>query len=637
MSLDLETKHSLWWKVYNACLQSIPIWMQKELHCRVVNDFLPTQNLAFARLFIFSIDSNTSFFSTTLANEPTNNKGHHPTHISNSFPPMVVLAASICTRGGKPLLSRQFRDISKDRITALLANFPSLISNSSSQHTTVEDENVRYVYQPLEEFYIVLISNKTSNILQDIDTLHLFASAVSNLLRNVDEREIFDCAFDIIDAFDEIINMGYKENLTISQVQTFLEMHSHEEKIQEIIERNKEFEAAEERKRRAKEIQRRELANRNNDDFGQRFGGSGGASYSNLSQPTTQPVYQPPLPIETEKEPKSTFTSRPRGGGLQLGKKTNKPIAPVNEPLLSNQPAFSKPSSSATPQYQQSPAPASKTASPGPQAPKIPNNGILVTVNEKVNARLSREGSVVSSEVKGDLQLRINDQSLANAKILLKIGDKADKKQYKTHPNVDRNLFQNESILTVKDKSKTFPSNDQALGVLRWRYVGKQDDLTSIPVLITAWVNIDDNSTAQVTLEYELTSDFTSSHPNETFKVENVKVLIPIVSHDVVLQEGNDAISYDILDQTGIVFNIGSIALDDPQGSFEFAVPVEGGDEESLFPLEVQFDINNVDLVESDISLGGVSIIDVVSNDEDEKSLPFDLHANVISESYIIE
>ncbi|KAI5950681.1 RET2 [Candida theae] len=559
---------------------------------------------------------------------------------------MVVLAASICTRGGKPLLSRQFRDISKDRITALLANFPSLISNSASQHTTVEDENVRYVYQPLEEFYIVLISNKTSNILQDIDTLHLFASAVSNLLRNVDEREIFDSAFDIIDAFDEIINMGYKENLTISQVQTFLEMHSHEEKIQEIIERNKEFEAAEERKRRAKEIQRRELANRNNDDFGQRFGGggAGGGAYSSLSQPTVQqPVYQPPLPIETEKETKSTFSSRPRGGGLQLGKKTNRPLAPANEPLLSNQqPAFARPSqsssSSSTPaQYQQSPAPPSKTVSPAPQAPKVPNNGILITVNEKVNARLSREGSVLSSEVKGDLQLRINDQSLANAKILLKISDKADKKQYKTHPNVDRNLFQNESILTVKDKSKTFPSNDQALGVLRWRYVGKQDDLTSIPILITAWVNIDDNAIAQVTLEYELPADFTSSHPNDAFKVENVKVLIPIVSHDVVLQEGNDAISYDILDQTGIVFNIGSITLDDPQGSFEFAVPVEGGDEESLFPLEVQFDINNVDLVESDVSLGGVSVTDVVSNDDDENSLPFDLHANIISESYIIE
>lgn len=102
---------------------------------------------------------------------------------------MVVLAASICTRGGKALLSRQFRDVTKDRITALLANFPSLISNSGSQHTTVEDEHVRYVYQPLEEFYIVLITTKHSNILQDIDTLHLFASTVSNMLRVVDERD----------------------------------------------------------------------------------------------------------------------------------------------------------------------------------------------------------------------------------------------------------------------------------------------------------------------------------------------------------------------------------------------------------------------------------------------------------------
>ena len=65
----------------------------------------------------------------------------------------------------------------------------------------------------------------------------------------------------------------------------------------------------------------------------------------------------------------------------------------------------------------------SRTGSPSPfnaAATRVPNNGILITVNEKVSAQLSRDGSISSSEVKGDLQLRINQTELANAKILLK-------------------------------------------------------------------------------------------------------------------------------------------------------------------------------------------------------------------------
>ncbi|QEL63440.1 hypothetical protein CJJ09_005642 [Candidozyma auris] len=142
---------------------------------------------------------------------------------------MVVLAACICTHGGKALLARSFRQVDKDRITALLANFPGLLSKAGSQSTTVEDESVRYVYQPLEEFYVVVLTNKQSNILQDIDTLHLFVSVVSNIVRSVDEREVLDNAFEILSAFDEIAPMGYKEKLTLSQVQTYLEMDSHEE------------------------------------------------------------------------------------------------------------------------------------------------------------------------------------------------------------------------------------------------------------------------------------------------------------------------------------------------------------------------------------------------------------------------
>ena len=134
------------------------------------------------------------------------------------------------------MLSRQFREIARSRIEGLLASFPKL-ADSSTQHTTVEQDNVRYVYQPLDELYMVLITNRQSNILQDIDSLHLFAQVVTSICKNLDEREILRNAYELLSAFDEVVTLGYRENLSLSQIKTFLEMESHEERIQEIISR----------------------------------------------------------------------------------------------------------------------------------------------------------------------------------------------------------------------------------------------------------------------------------------------------------------------------------------------------------------------------------------------------------------
>lgn len=134
------------------------------------------------------------------------------------------------------VISRQFRDMSRARIDSLLASFPKVIP-TNTQHTSVETADVRYVYQPLEDLYILLITNKASNILQDIETLHLFARVVSDMCRSADQREILKNAFDILEAFDEIVSMGYRESVNLMQVRNILEMESHEEKIQEIIAR----------------------------------------------------------------------------------------------------------------------------------------------------------------------------------------------------------------------------------------------------------------------------------------------------------------------------------------------------------------------------------------------------------------
>ena len=90
--------------------------------------------------------------------------------------------------------------MTRSRIEGLLAAFPKVM-NTGQQHTFVETESVRYVYQPMEKLYMLLITTKASNILEDLETLRLFARVV---------RDVFSVftglgfQLDQIDGHDEI-------------------------------------------------------------------------------------------------------------------------------------------------------------------------------------------------------------------------------------------------------------------------------------------------------------------------------------------------------------------------------------------------------------------------------------------------
>lgn len=544
---------------------------------------------------------------------------------------MVVLAVSITTRSGKPLLSRQFRDISKDRVTELLSNFQGLVANSSSQHTFVEDEHVRYVYKPFDDYYIILITNRQSNIIQDLDTLNLFSQTVNSSLRSFDENEIFENAFEILGSFDEIIAMGYKENLSLTQINNFLSMESHEEKIQEIIERNKEFEAAEERKRRAKEITRREQERRmglppsNMDMYGQhKFGASNDPNMSNAynsyyshASPAAQQSYlhsqQQSQNVEGHVTSPSPIASSPAvgGRGMKLGGKKG---------LASSASQFQPPRTSASRRavsYQEQ-----------DQEEKPTNNGILISIKETINAELTRDGTISTSELKGVLELRVNNPDLAHAKIALdsKVDAKDRSYQYKTHPNIDKNLFTSSKVIGLRDSTKAFPSNDQSLGVLRWRKVGTADDNSLIPLEVSTWVSPSSSNEGMfdVTVEFEVNPDYDQ-------ELKDLRFAVPVFTENVYINDENNesgASIKEIDEEQGVIIGVDSIS---PGNSGVFGFVVEASFEDALFPMTVAFKNTNVSS-----TFSGISVASVTSATEEGQELPFEAISTLKTDQYVV-
>ncbi|KAJ5676704.1 Clathrin adaptor mu subunit C-terminal [Penicillium maclennaniae] len=505
---------------------------------------------------------------------------------------MVVLAASICTRGGKAVLSRQFHEIARSRIEALLASFPKL-ADSGTQHTTVEQDNVRFVYQPLDELYIVLITNRQSNILQDIDSLHLFAQVTTSICKSLDEREITRNAFELLSAFDELVTLGYRENLSLSQIKTFLEMESHEERIQEIIERRK-------RKAKQLEMQRKEAA---------RTGRV--AAPRTPSYPVYTPPARPSIPDtydSYEAEKKKTF-AKPiptRGKGMQLGKKSKatdiyeKVRGDLGPELEESSPLVTETS---TPVQEIASARQSLTSDRDP---------VQVTIAETISATLTREGALKSFEVKGDLQLRITDPAFTKLRLDLQAVP-THGAQFRTHPNVDKALFTSTSAIQLKDTSKRFPANN-AIGVLRWRVASSADNADILPITFTVWVNKGSDSTT-VTVEYELTG---------SDSLRDVVVTIPygseepaVSSFDAVYEVSGDSIDW----------NLGAVDESNPSGSFEFEST--DGDEDQFFPMNVRFTKTQPFV---DVDVLSASLLEM-----DGEGTSFSKDVRSVAENYLIE
>ncbi|EDV34230.2 uncharacterized protein Dana_GF21077 [Drosophila ananassae] len=512
---------------------------------------------------------------------------------------MVLIAAAVCTKNGKVILSRQFVEMTKARIEGLLAAFPKLMT-AGKQHTYVETDSVRYVYQPMEKLYMLLITTKASNILEDLETLRLFSKVIPEYSHSLDEKEIVDNAFNLIFAFDEIVALGYRESVNLAQIKTFVEMDSHEEKVYQAVRQTQEREARQKMREKAKELQRQrmEASKRGGPSMGGMGGRSGGfssdsfgsSSVSSSSGVSSSTIGMASIEVDTKSKVAAKPTSR---NALKLGGKSKDVDSFVDqlksegEKIANLAPAASSGSSGA--------ASSASAAAKAAISADIHRESVHLKIEDKLVVRLGRDGGVQQFENSGLLTLRISDE--AYGRILLKLSpNHTQGLQLQTHPNVDKELFKTRTMIGLKNLAKPFPLNTD-VGVLKWRFVSQ--DESAIPLTINCWPSDNGEGGCDVNIEYELEA--------QQLELQDVAIVIPLpMNVQPSVAEYDGTYNYDSRKHV-LQWHIPIIDAANKSGSMEFSCNASiPGD---FFPLQVSF--------VSKTPYAGISAQDVVQVDSE--------------------
>jgi len=426
---------------------------------------------------------------------------------------------------------------------------------------------------------MLLITTKTSNILEDLETLRLFARVIPEYCRSMDESEILENAFNLIFAFDEIVALGYRESVNLAQIRTFVEMDSHEEKVYQAVRQTQEKEAKMKMREKAKELQRQkmEMAKR-----GAMGGGGGrgmmGAGPSNVGgfsggmggfapgDSLNTPI-DPPKPTYSSPAKKAVSTS---SKAMKLGGKSKDVDSFVDQLKSEGQHVESAVEKMSGLSVQ--PAAAKAAAA----APSAPTESVHAKIEEKLVLAANRDGGLESMELSGMLTVRISEESFGRIKLAVALPPAATKKgiQTQTHPNIDKELLRSRSQIGLKNPAKPFPMNTD-VGVLKWRFQTTDED--AIPLSINCWPSDNGQGGCDVNIEYELLQDCLELH--------DVVISIPIphgVNAPVVSECEGD---YNI-EKRALVWQHALIDSSNKTGSMEFSC---GGNADDFFPVRVSF------------------------------------------------
>jgi coatomer subunit delta len=475
------------------------------------------------------------------------------------------------------------------RVEGLLAAFPKLMGHAQqSQHTYVETDTVRYVYQPLEnQMYLLLITTKASNIVEDLGTLRLLAKVVPDVAGGLQEHSINEHAFDLIFAFDEVLTAGgYKEETTLSSIRTNLLMDSHEEKIYLAMQESKEEQARENMRKQAKTIKERQMAqmraNMMQGGTGAPMGVSGGMEgfggggpqaggggifgepgfnqQENNASPYNDSPYAMPVAAAPQQPSVIAKTGLGLGGAGRVGgaKKDNLLAAMAAEDNLVMGGGGKNPFDISAPV----------------KAQVVPSTPLTILLEEKITVSMTREGSVESCEVKGTLTLTANTEAGTMVQVTVNKSQLPSAFNFATHPKVDKKPYQQDGTLVLK--GGTGIPLSRPVAVLRWSYSGED----AAPLTINCWPEDDGTGSITVNIEMELT--------RKDLVLQDVNILLPLGTSDPPAIENIDGVYKHDANSGMMCWHFDQVdAKNNATASLEFSIA--GSNTEAFFPIQIGF------------------------------------------------
>lgn len=174
---------------------------------------------------------------------------------------MVALSALICNKNAKIIFARQFTKMTRMELEEHVVNFTRNLE-SCKETSTFESEKTRYIFIPIENIYLVLLTDKDSNLIEDIEIIRLVYRLIQDICGTISEQNIVENAFEIIMGVDDIVNLGYKEATSIAQIKQYMLMDSKDEKEFKKIQEQKENLVKKEMQAKAKEFEKMRRENK---------------------------------------------------------------------------------------------------------------------------------------------------------------------------------------------------------------------------------------------------------------------------------------------------------------------------------------------------------------------------------------